>query len=432
MRVRRTAVIVFSLLTLAALAGTAAPSANAAASGWAGEQLFGSGTNDDWEPAVAAASNSGYVYMATTRYGGPKACQQCPDPAIVLRVSADGGATFGPASYICACRGTKAQNDPELEVATDGTVYAVWMNDYNPGVVFSRSSDHGQTWTPPIPLKGKGMSWTDKPILAISPSGQDVYVAFNKSDSYVSASHNYGASFSAPYKTNSDSRYHFAGGGAVLPNGTVVFSESSLTTNSTGPVFILSIRSANNGASWIETLIDTVEQQPACISAGCPADYYGPMPALGADANNRLVMIFPGATFSQGAQRVFVKRSTDGGATWTARQDVSASTTASSAFVAAVGRGNGDFRVWFMDNQNGATSWNVWYRASTDAGATWSAPVRISDAGAVAPYKNANGFTEGYGDYGEVAITSVGTTFAAWGEGPSYDGPGGTWYNRQL
>ena len=30
-----------------------------------------------------------------------------------------------------------------------------------------------------------------------------------------------------------------------------------------------------------------------------------------------------------------------------------------------------------------------------------------------------------------MAITSTGKTIAVWGEGTSYDGPGGVWYNRQ-
>ena len=46
-------------------------------------------------------------------------------------------------------------------------------------------------------------------------------------------------------------------------------------------------------------------------------------------------------------------------------------------------------------------------------------------------YKSAAGFLEPYGDYGEIAITSAGKTIAIWGEGSSYAGPGGVWFNRQ-
>jgi hypothetical protein len=67
-----------------------------------------------------------------------------------------------------------------------------------------------------------------------------------------------------------------------------------------------------------------------------------------------------------------------------------------------------------------------------NGGSTWSAPVKISDATGGAAYKTANGFGEVYGDYGEIGINSAGKTVAIWGEGASYTGPGGVWFNRQL
>jgi hypothetical protein len=76
-------------------------------------------------------------------------------------------------------------------------------------------------------------------------------------------------------------------------------------------------------------------------------------------------------------------------------------------------------------------AWNIWYRSSTDGRATWTTPVKISDASTGAD-KTANGFLEFYGDYGEIAITSTGKTIGVWSEGFSYSGPGGTWFNRQT
>jgi hypothetical protein len=77
-------------------------------------------------------------------------------------------------------------------------------------------------------------------------------------------------------------------------------------------------------------------------------------------------------------------------------------------------------------------AWNVWYRSSTTGGASWAAPVNISDVTSGASYKTANGFLEPYGDYGETAVTNTGKTIAIWGEGNSYTGPGGVWVNRQT
>jgi hypothetical protein len=89
-------------------------------------------------------------------------------------------------------------------------------------------------------------------------------------------------------------------------------------------------------------------------------------------------------------------------------------------------------RAWYMQTTGlDPDRWQVWYRRSTDGGATWGSPVKLSDASGGAAYKTANGFLEVYGDYGELAITSAGKSIAVWGEGTSYDGPGGVWYNRE-
>jgi hypothetical protein len=403
---------------------------NLAAPGWTGESVMDS-TQDDWEPAIAADPQGTYAYVLTTRYSEPKACGNCPKTQIWLYRSTDGGQTWGTPSRICNCPGTASQNDPQIEVGADGAVYAVWMDDYNPGVVFARSTDHGVTWSAPLAVKSKSMKFTDKPILAISPSGQDVYINFNSSDNYFVASHNFGASFSAPVKTNgTDGRYYFAGGGAVLPNGTIVFTDSSFTQTSTGPVFVHVIRSTNGGASWTQTQVASTPQQPTCVANGCPVDFYGTIPAIAADAAGKLVLTYTGPTVAQGPQRVYAIRSTDGGVTWSAPTDLGGPQGANANFSAIAATGTGDFRMYFMDARNGPDAWNTWYRRSTDGGVTWGAEVKISDATSGPAYVNPNGFGEPYGDYGEIDITATGTTLAIWGEGPDYIGPGGCWINR--
>ena len=403
---------------------------NAPAAGWAGESVMDP-SQDDWEPALAADPHGTYAYLLTTRYSEPRACGNCPKTQIWIYRSTDNGQTWGTPARICNCPGTASQNDPEIEVASDGSVYAVWMDDYNPGVVFARSTDHGATWSTPVTVKSKAMHFTDKPILAISSTGQDVYINYNSSDSYVVASHNFGATFSAPVKTNgSDGRYYFAGGGAVLPNGTIVFTDSSFTQTSIGNVFVHVLRSTNGGSTWTQTQVANTPQQPTCVAGGCPVDFYGTIPALATDANGKLVLTYTGPTVAQGPQRAYAIRSTDGGATWSNPVDVGGPQGANANFSAIAGTGNGDFRMFFMDDRNGADSWNTWYRTSTDAGATWSVEVKISDATSGPSYVNATGFGEPYGDYGEIGITAAGKTIATWGEGPDYTGPGGCWVNR--
>ncbi len=410
-----------------------APAPDGAHRGWSGEQLIGARSNDDWEPAVAADPAAPYVYIVTTRYGGKKACVGCPDPALILRISKDGGRSFGSDHFICACEGVTGQNDPQIEVATDGTVYAAWLNDFVPGVVFAKSTDHGQTWTRPLTLKTAAIAFGDKPALAISPTGHDVYIAWNSSDSYISVSHNAGATFAKPIKTNADTRYWFAYSGAVAGNGTVTFAETSYTQASTGPVRIEAIRSGDGGKHWHTVLIDTVQQQPPCVSDGCPLEFYGPSSPMAIDATGRLVVMYQAASVTAGPQRVYVRASSDGGLTWSRRTDIDGGPSGTNAaFGAAVGTGHGDFRLWYQDDRNGAAGWNTWFRRSTDGGRTWSAEVRLSNRSTGALYKSAAGYAQPYGDYGEVAITNRGATIAVWGEGANYAGPGGTWFDRSI
>ena len=409
-------------------ANAAQPVVNAAAPGWAPERVWNA-TANDWEPAIAADPGSNWVYQATTRYGGPKACTGCPDPAIIVRASSDGGLTWGPDRYLCACKNTKAQNDPQLAVAANGTIYAAWLNDYNPGVVFSTSTDRGVTWSAPVSVKGKGLSFSDKPILAISPSGQDVYIAWNASDSYMSVSHNGGTSFATRVRTNSDSLYWFAEGGVVTPNGNVVFSESAENQSETGQVKLAVIRSTNGGTSWTTTFVDTSEQQPACTVPSCPGDFFSSQAGIGVDGAGTLMVAYTLNTVALAPKDLYVRTSTDNGVTWGARTEIGQN-TGDAGFPVIEGVGAGDFRVAWQDDRNGASSWDTWYRRTTNGGGSWSSAIRLSDATSGASYKNANGFAFPYGDYFDLDVTPSGANVVVWGEGNNYVGPGGTWFTR--
>lgn len=406
----------------------------APAPGWAGERILHP-TADDWEPAIAADPNSDYIYVLTTRFGGPDACpNSCPDPAIILLVSADGGRTWQPDRFLCECRKVQWQADPLIEVVPDtGEVYAVYLNS-NYKVFFSKSSDHGATWRPQVRIQGN-IAWGDKPNFATSADGQDVYISFNgptDGDSYVAVSHDAGETWSQ-VKVSDGRRYYFAYGGAVTPSGRVLLSNISFTysgaaASAEGVIQVHLLVSDDGGATWDDTVVDTLELGSPCTSDGCYADFYDSGPALASDDDGDLVIVYNGAKEPFGPQKVFVRSSTNGGTTWSARKRISP-VGVNAAFPAAAGTGDDAIRVYFADQRTGR--WNVWYRSSSDLGATWSSAVRISDAVAGTDYKNAKGFIEFYGDYGEIAVTAAGKTVAVWGEGPSYNGPGGVWVNRQ-
>jgi hypothetical protein len=413
------------------------------APGWVGSRLLKRDT-DDWEPATATDPHESWVYLLTTRYGEPKPCEtgHCPTPFIVLTTSGDGGHTWSSQRPLCVCRGSKAQYDPTIEVVPNtGDVYSVFLNADRAGgfsTVFSKSDDHGATWTTPVHVYGN-VAWTDKPEVTMSPWGKDVYVSWNGpqvGDLYVGISHDYGETWTQK-KLSESKRYYYAYDARVLNDGTVVFSESSIvyqgSTNVEGEVWHQAIISRDKGATWENVIVAKVPVGEACVAEGCSPDFYIGQTSVVSDAPGHLVFAYEGPQVSDGPQRVFIARSSDEGRTWSAGQPLSvAGENATGPRLAS--SGGGDVRIWYMQTREGDNPdrWNVFYRTSADGGDTWSSPVRISDAPAGATaYQHAKGFDEIYGDYGEIAVTNTGKTFATWGEGFSWTGPGGTWFNLQ-
>src|SRR6266540_4039432 len=237
-----------TLATSLALILSAVPLASAAAvsPGFDDERPAGFDINpkrqSNWEPAVAVDPNHGdRVYQLITGINASACKGNCPGTSVLFRRSTDGGSTFGPEAFVCGldCKTIGWQFDPQIRVANDtnptcscGTIYVAFMDQYDPGVELFKSHDGGDTWGPRVTMNG-GLSYMDKPILVISPSGRDVYVAFNqKFDNMVVASHDFGATFLAPQKVNTDHVWWYADGGAIAPNGDVYFAlngETSLT-----------------------------------------------------------------------------------------------------------------------------------------------------------------------------------------------------------
>jgi BNR repeat-like domain len=415
---------------------------NDPARGWFGERLLNANT-DDWEPAVAADPKAPYVYMLTTRFGEPRICHQhCPTPFLALTVSSNGGKTWGPQEPVCVCWGADALYDPTIEVVPNtGVVYSVFLNIDPAGgwsTAFVKSRDHGRTWTKPVPVQGQ-VAWTDKPEITSSANGRDVYVSWNGprgGDLYVGISHDFGRTWSQ-VKLSDSKRYFYAYDGTVLPDGTVVFSESSLAYTGSdqsvrGRIWHYAVISRDRGHTWHQVVIDKVAEGVSCVAAGCSDDFYLGQTSVASDSNGQLVFAYEGARSAGGPQRVYVRTSDDQGRTWSG--PIALSVMGENATQPRVDfAGPGQARIWYMQTSGGGdpNAWRVEFRSSPDAGRTWSPAVRLSDATSGPGYVTAKGFKEIYGDYGEIAVTNRGKVIAVWGEGFSYIGPGGTWFALQ-
>jgi hypothetical protein len=393
----------------------------------------------DWEPVVAADPFTSDVYQLTTRYHAPE-CASCPDPTIVFRRSADGGATWGEDGYLSQEGGELA--DPQIAVASDGTIYAAYLQDWWPGPVLVKSRDRGITWSQPVaPLANGDLEWGDKPILTISDDGRDVYLAFNSSDSYVAASHDFGETFSAPIKTNSDGRVWFHTDGAVAPDGTVLIAATAYNQDLRGRSDIVILRSTDGGVSWKTIRIGWSEEAPRCRwwAPGCYLGFLGPSAAVAIDVSGRIMIAYNAGTERGRPQQLWISTSHDAIA-WSRRKRVSSREDWVGNAFPAVEAGSlpGDFRLIWQDDRyttephetNEIRWWNTWYRRTTDGGARWSTPIRLSNQGKESLYSSQRGYAFPYGDYLWLAVDGADTNHVIWGEGESYSGNGGTWYTR--
>jgi len=399
------------------------------------EAIWGTTADNNWEPSVAADPSSSYVYEVTTSVAN--------NPhEILFRASSDGGSTWGPTSLLCdslhssgQCAKTGWQADPHLAVASNGTIYAVFMETFTPGPVVMHSTDHGQTRSTPVPVSTSG-KFRDEPEIAISPSGKDIYVTANGGNSvtsYIAYSHDYGATFHE-VQTSNDGLWWFAWGpGVVTANGIVYFAFDA-ETGSISQQNTEIVTSTDGGVTWNKQLIDTSLAPPPCKgSGGCGnyQDFWGDHPSMAQNPKNGTFMVAYGKnTVANAPLTLYVRTSADG-TNWSAPVLVNSQGNSSFTQLAA-GTTAGDFRLAWQDNRNGQSSWNTWFTQTTNNGANWSAQVQLSDLGSGAAYKTPSGYTWPYGDYLGLTVGPSGVNYVIWGEGTGLYSGGGSWYSRGM
>ncbi|MFL5796434.1 MAG: sialidase family protein [Actinomycetota bacterium] len=449
MRARTHAAMAVALsLTLAALVTMPA----AAAARFADERPAGYDINpkhqSNWEPTVAVDPNHpARVYQLITGINARACTGNCPGTSVLFRRSTNGGATYGPETFVCveACKTVGWQFDPQIRVATDtnpacscGTIYVAFLDQFDPGVQLFTSHDGGSTWSPPVTMNG-GLTYMDKPILVISPSGRDVYVAFNdKFDNMVVASHDHGRSFLPPQKVNDDHLWWYATGGSIAPNGDAYFAfdgETSLSGHGhdfDGPVELALLRCSPSATTSCGdptvTSFGVSAAPPPCPVPGCYADYFAATSSIAVDPAGHMVFAYTFSSEPNGPKSLYV-RTSDDGAHWNSSVLVNSRGDSSFPDIEA-GPTAGDVRLAWQDNRTGR--FNTWYARSTTGGASWGPQVRLSNLGSGAPYKSADGYVFTDGDYFGMAVSSTGVAHVIWGEadGSSLYCCGDVWYTK--
>jgi hypothetical protein len=248
----------------------------------------------------------------------------------------------------------------------------------------------------------------------------------------VASSHDGGNSFST-VNVNPEAKpgWSSAGGAAVDPAGNVYISWSAYNRKAgvRTPLELYLSKSPDGGVTWATTLLDVSEAPPDCTAYHCSSGYLGAQITMAADAAGTLYALWNAGNAHNAPERIYFSSSTTAGATWSPRADISSAPQGvEHGFPTIVAGSAGDVRVAWMDTRN-PPLWNVYYRSSTNGGATWSAERQLSGYVPGYDYVQPEGFRFPFGDYFGMDIGSRGETHVVWGEGMNFETPGSIWYS---
>ncbi len=374
------------------------------------------------------------VGHANTFYKDPAAACQAPAPnasktfgTMALYGSNDGGVTW---SYNCApwpADGTGSissassffGSDPAVDWDSSGNAWAAYLLiDENgggtadgSGIAVAKSTDSGLTWSPVgmiINNLSNSALFEDKELMAIDRSGGAhdgrIYVIWDENNLERVAFSDTGATGS--WTTVVLDATHTCVGADVKvgADGTVyaVWNRLGFKGNTQSSEATVFAKSTNGGATWSSAVtvaahrlfsFGTNETPPAQDQRGVNA-----FPSLDVDRNpasaffGRLYVTFgdfPLGTTAGNNLNVYLKRSTDGGTTWTADPGVLVNDDggASTQFFPwlSVDPSDGTVNLAWYDTRNDAVNnkkAQVFYARSSDGGTSVEPNVLLMDGGA--------------------------------------------------
>ncbi len=252
---------------------------------------------------------------------------------------------------------------PAIAVDSSNNLHLVWYDD-TPGnleVYYKKSTDTGASWSPNQRLTwNSGDSWL--PAIAVD-SSDNLHVAWfdytpGNAEIYYKRSSDGGATWSP------NQRLTWNSGDSCCPVLTVDSSENLHVVwydYTPGNVEIYYKKSSDGGATWSSS-------QRLTWTSG--ASWH---PVIALDSSSNPYVVWYDETL--GTPDVYFKKSTDAGATWSSSQRLT--WTSGSSRVPAIAIDSSDnLHVVWHDHTPGSPE--IYYKRSTDAGATWRANQRLT------------------------------------------------------
>jgi len=247
---------------------------------------------------------------------------------------------------------------------SSGNVHVAWYDYWesaNTEIFYRRSTDGGTTWEP-----SQRLTWTSggsyNPSMAVDLSG-NLHLIWEDSpsgmrDIFYRKSTDAGATWTPSQRLTWNWGTSSNGDVAVDPSGHlhVVWYDST-----PGNPEIYYKKSTDGGTTWTpnQRLTWTPE--------------YSRYPAMAADSSGCLHLAWE--DLSSGLSDMYYKKSTDGGATWTASRRITWTSSDYFEPAIAVDSSNSPHVVW---NAGPPGNEEVYYRKNTDGGATWAASQNLS------------------------------------------------------
>ena len=354
--------------------------------------------------------------------------------------SVDGGRTWGQ-SFLPLLPDDTFHTDPTVDWTSDGTAWSTTIGIALFGselrLRLYKSTDAGATWSFDSTLSGaqtatdKQMAWIDHS--PTSPYRDTIYATWHNDEPvYVNAKRP-GAAWGTPIRVSG-------------PETTGTGIGGDVKTDSAGHVFVLwpdtgsrkiyLVRSTDGGATF---------SKPAAVASTFDGYDIG-VPAQ----NNRRALLYvsagawrtaarslvyaawtdlSGATGCTAAAheprsnaasacktRIWFARSTDGGATWSAKKMINHQAGKNDQLNQAlvVDEATGRVAIAYYDTVGDPArkKTNIWYQSSSDEGVTWSAPFKVTTAPSDETGPGADDGNQ-YGDY--MGLSGyAGTFFPAW------------------
>jgi len=349
--------------------------------------------------------------------------------------STDGGVTWGQTNLPLAS-GDAFHSDPTVDWSSDGTAWSTTMGINSGSTVLKvqsyRSSNGGATWTFDGTISGsqtntdKQMQWIDHS--ASSPYANNNYVIWHN-DNPAFMNRRTSSGWGTPIQV-SDSQ----------ATGTCIGAD--VKTNSAGDVFgffpdtgsrgLFVVKSTNGGASYAAPvkLVTTYDSYDIGVPAfssrrillyvsggayknGTTNNVYALWTDLSGDTGCTTATNEPGtSTTSTCKTRIWFSRSTDGGATWSARVKLNNQSGLNDQFnqFLAVDETNGTLGAIYYDTVSDPNrkKVDVYYQMSSDGGVTWQTPVKVTTAMTDETVSGADSGNQ-FGDYN--SLSGYGNSF---------------------